>query len=142
MTMTPELFDWIISQIIEGKSQRELASMLGVPSSTMHEAVHSYADPVPERAGRLARAMKLSAEGWLDRGLHQLEDAARTESNVAVQAARAIAQECARRAAIRNPAYREGKNVELAGSGGGPVQFERIERVIVKPNGNAANSNG
>jgi hypothetical protein len=49
--------------------------------------------------------MSESAESWLDRGLQALTAAA--SDNVEIQRARAIEQHCARRAAIRNPQYRD-----------------------------------
>jgi hypothetical protein len=48
-----------------------------------------------------------------------------------VQWGRAMAQEWARVAGIRNAAYRERSGVELTGPGGGPVQTETLIQVYL-----------
>ena len=55
----------------------------------------------------------------------------RFDENTDLARARIVAQECARRAAIRNPAYRESSKTELTGANGGPVAFQAVERLIV-----------
>jgi hypothetical protein len=54
--------------------------------------------------------------------LEAIESSMLKNSGVDPHAARAYAQECARRAAIRNPAYREKTGVEITGAKGGPIQ--------------------
>jgi hypothetical protein len=81
-----------------------------------------------EIAERSARARSISAEAWLDRGLAAVESAMQKDGNVDATAAKAYAQECARRAAIRNPAYRDKIQQEISGPNGGPVQHEEVTR--------------
>ncbi|SRR5213593_2044801 len=84
---------------------------------------------------RSARAMRQSAEAWLDRGMRVLQDALDKKGNVDPTAARAYAIECARRAAIRNPQYRERNHVELSGKDGGPMQSESVVTIYIPHNG-------
>lgn len=124
MEPTEELIAWILSEIERGESQAAIAGMLGVVPST----VSRWLDASPELEQRSALARSRSAEAWLDKGWRILEDALHdpafkgtgTDSSIARQ----MAQECARRAAIRNPAYREKTDakLELSGPGGGPVR--------------------
>jgi len=111
--------DAILSRIADGESQAEIARSLGVAPSTLSEYLNK-----PEHAERSARARSLSAEAWLDRGLQALTDAPADSNEIA--RARAIAQECARRAAIRNPQYSERHKHEISGDGGGAVKFQLI----------------
>ena len=108
-----------LQRIEAGESQREIASF-GV-AGTLNEHLNK-----PENAERSARARSISAESWLDRGLAYVLD-----ENTDLARARIVAQECARRAAIRNPAYRESSKTELTGANGGPVAFQAVERLIV-----------
>lgn len=54
--------------------------------------------------------------------LDALKDPAYKGTGTDSGAARALAQEYARRAAIRNPAYREKTGVEITGAAGGPIR--------------------
>ena len=54
-----------------------------------------------------------SAEAWLDKGLAKIESSMSKSGDVDPSAARAYAQECARRAAIRNPIYKDKAQVDL-----------------------------
>ncbi len=110
-----------LQRIEAGESQREIAAIFGVAVSTLNEHLNK-----PENAERSARARSISAESWLDRGLAYVLD-----ENIDPARARIVAQECARRAAIRNPAYRESSKTELTGANGGPVAFQAVERLIV-----------
>jgi transcriptional regulator with XRE-family HTH domain len=92
----------ICERIEAGESQAELAESLGVSPSVLSRWLNR-----PENAQRSARAREESAESWLDRGLGKLELACDKASGIDASAARAYAQECARRAAIRNPRYVE-----------------------------------
>lgn len=117
----------IWSRIESGDSQAEIARDLGVVPSTLSELLNK-----PEHAERSARARELSAEAWLDRGLRALEEAPADSNEIA--RARAIAQECARRAAIRNPRYSEKRVHEVSGPNGGAIP-QRIEVVVIDPKG-------
>lgn len=117
----------IWSRIESGDSQAEIARDLGVVPSTLSELLNK-----PEHAERSARARELSAEAWLDRGLAALEQAPADSNEIA--RARAIAQECARRAAIRNPRYSEKRVHEVSGPNGGAIP-QRIEVVVIDPKG-------
>lgn len=93
--------DKIAAQIEAGLSQRNLAKEYAVDVAELNRWLHA----TPQRSARARAAMHESAEGWLDRGLAAIEDAPGDVAEIA--RARAIAQECARRAAVRNPAYRD-----------------------------------
>jgi len=92
----------ICQRIEGGESQAEIARSLGVSPSALSSWLNRE-----ENAERSARAREASAESWLDRGLETLERALNKGGNVDATAAKAYAQECARRAAIRNPRYVE-----------------------------------
>lgn len=93
----------VICQRIEsGESQAEIAASLNVSPALLSSWLNAE-----ERAERSARAREMSAESWLDRGLKALEAALDKQGNTDASAAKAYAQECARRAAIRNPRYVE-----------------------------------
>lgn len=91
-------FDLIVDQISSGSSMAEIAAERGMRLTTLWDLLRSK----PEWSARVDEAMKLSAEGWLDRGLQTLVAADPDPAEIA--RARAIEQHCARRAAIRNPA--------------------------------------
>lgn len=116
----------LTERLLDGKTYREIALEFGVSVGTVFNWLN--AEDMIEHS---ARARELSAEAWLDRGLGYLESALSKESGLDAGAARALAQECARRAAIRNPKYRESQKVDLEHSGG--VTFTKIERVIKDP---------
>src|SRR5205823_5365885 len=99
----------ICSRIEQGHSMTEIAESLGTDVSQLCR----YLDRSEQAIQRSARAMRRSAEAWLDRGLRAVQDALDKKGNIDPSAARAYAQECARRAAVRNPAYRERAGVEL-----------------------------
>lgn len=110
----------IIQRIEDGDTQAEIAEYYGVAPSSVTRLLQSS----PEVAERSARARAMSAESWLDRGLKALTDAPADSNEIA--RARAIAQECARRAAIRNPQYSEKQRHEVTGAGGGAVVVEIV----------------
>jgi transcriptional regulator with XRE-family HTH domain len=95
-----------IEQICEwierGDSQTEIAKRIEVSVGSLSTWLNQ--DQYSERS---ARAREKSAESWLDRGFHKLEEALDKSSGIDPSAAKAYAQECARRAAIRNPRYVE-----------------------------------
>ena len=108
----------------QGLTYDEIAKQMGVARSTLLGKLDE-AD-----ASAHMRARSSSAESWLDRGLMKLEEALDKESGVDSSAARAYEQACARRAALRNPAYKESKTTELTGPNGGPIKtVTRIELV-------------
>lgn len=115
---TDETINWIIERIYAGKSQAEIALDLGVSAGSVSMWLNRDADTIE----RSARARAASAEAWLDRGLQAVFDSLKRTSGIDSNAARTFAQECARRAAIRNPAYRERTGVEITGAKGGPVR--------------------
>jgi hypothetical protein len=129
--MNDTAIDWAIERIYEGDSQASIAKQLGVSAGHLSESLdaayptltHPAAGSIRERS---ARARAASAEAWLDKGLQEVYDAIYDPSYKGSGrdsgAARAYAQECARRAAIRNPAYREKTGVEITGAKGGPIQ--------------------
>lgn len=108
-----------------GLTYDDIAAELGVARSTLLKRLDEVDEPAHTRA-RL-----ISAEAWLDRGLQPLKEALDKEGNIDASAARAYEQACARRAALRNPAYRESNKTEITGANGGPVQYQKIERLIV-----------
>ena len=91
----------IAERIEAGETQTEIARSIGCSTSQVNRWLHAD----PQRSARVRDAMSASAESWLDKGMQVIEDAPGTMAEI--QRARALAQECARRAAIRNPAYRE-----------------------------------
>lgn len=96
----------ICTQIESGISQREIAEGYDIAPSALSAFLN-----LPENSERFARARESSAEAWLDRGLKAVEDAPPSKEEIA--RARAIAHECARRAAIRNPKYRDKPDAEV-----------------------------
>lgn len=112
----------IWSRIESGDSQAEIAKDLGITHGRLSQILNKD----EETANRSARAREMSAEAWLDRGLRTLEEAPADSNEIA--RARAIAQECARRAAIRNPRYSEKRVHEVSGPNGGPIKTEEVTR--------------
>ena len=94
--------DQICEWMENGDSQAEIAKMIGVSPASLSTWLN-----IDENAERSARAREKSAESWLDRGLKMIEEACDKTSGIDPSAAKAYAQECARRAAIRNPRYVE-----------------------------------
>ena len=95
--------DAICSRIEAGETYSEIAKSLKIDYATMHRWINNDED----RHHASARARTASAEAWLDRGLATIATALRRDGGIDASAARAYAQECARRAAIRNPVYRD-----------------------------------
>lgn len=112
-----------LQMVEDGKSYAEIAREFNVSTTTLRARLDEVSDSAH------ARARSISAEGWLDRALNGLEMA---QSSEEITKARYIAQECARRAALRNPAYREKTAHEHTGADGKPIEYVRIERNIVK----------
>lgn len=103
----------ICERIESGESQNQIAYSLQASPSTLNEWLHSCS----EYSTRVRRAIEVSAEAWLDRGIDAVDKAMRgvtdpdTGKPFDVHAAKTYASECARRAAIRNAAYRERSEV-------------------------------
>lgn len=95
--------DDIIARILSGETYREIAGVYGVAVSMLHTWIAGD----EERCARARDALERSAEAWLDRGLMTIGSALRRDSDIDPSAARAYAQECARRAAVRNHRYRD-----------------------------------
>ena len=112
----------ILLRIEQGDSYMQIASDLGCSRATIYDAL-SLADPSGDNS---ARAQAKSAEAWLDKGLAAISSALSKSGDVDASAARAYAQECARRAAIRNPAYRDKQDHTVSAPGGGPVVIELV----------------
>ena len=100
--------DEILERIEDGESQASIAASLKVSTGAL--SAYLNRDGVAERS---AQARQSSAEAWLDKGLQAIKDAMDKSSGLDATAARAYAQECARRAAIRNPRYNERLSVDL-----------------------------
>lgn len=98
----------ILERIEDGESQASIAASLKVSTGAL--SAYLNRDGVAERS---AQARQSSAEAWLDKGLQAIKDAMDKSSGLDATAARAYAQECARRAAIRNPRYNERLSVDL-----------------------------
>lgn len=111
-----------------GETQRELAASIGVGIGTLVAWLH-----LPEHEKRYEQAKLASAEAFLDLGFEAVKAALPKSSKTDATAARAFAQECARRAALRNPRYVEKTAHEHSGPNGGPMQVTEIRRTIVDP---------
>lgn len=110
----PEDIPAILILVREGKTYSEIARQYGISSSTLSDWLNK-----PEVAEQSARALAASAEAWLDRGLEELEKS----SAKGAHRARYIAQECARRAGIRNMHYRERMGIDAKVGGNVTVQL-------------------
>lgn len=114
--------DAVLDRIESGESQAEIARDLGITPGRLSQLLSED----EEIAKRSARARSISAEAWLDRGLAAVESAMDKTGNVDASAAKAYAQECARRAAIRNPQYSDKQRHEVTGADGGAMKFEIV----------------
>lgn len=108
--------DAICARIEAGESQAEIAKSLKVHASDLCRWLGQ-----PRHAKRAAAARETSAEAWLDRGLEAVRSSLKKKGAVDPAAAKAFAQECARRAALRNPRYVEKTAHEFSGPNGGPI---------------------
>ena len=101
--LSNEQLDRILLRITAGESQASIARSMDIDPGNLSRELQRDDDV----AQRSARARLDSAEAWLDKGLDVIESALRKDAGIDATAARAYAQECARRAAVRNPAYRD-----------------------------------
>lgn len=129
MAIHPDKADEILDRIMDGDSMTEIAKDIGTSKTSLLRYLTS-----PELADRSARAKEESAEAWLDKGLEAVRAAMDKSSGLDSNAARAYAQECARRAAIRNPRYRDSSKVELSGSVSKADQLsvEELQAIVAK----------
>jgi transcriptional regulator with XRE-family HTH domain len=114
----------ICERIEGGETQSSIAQSLGITAGRLSQILSA-----DDNSAKLsARARAASAESWLDKGLAAVESAMDKDGRIDANAARAYAQECARRAALRNPAYRD--KVTVSGDSDNPltVLFSQIGR--------------
>lgn len=119
----------ICEHVEEGKSQDQISKIFGVNQRTLNDFLNR-----PEHISQHRLAIERSAESWLDKGLAVIESALFKESGVDATAARAYAQECARRASIRNRAYNEKRDIKVSGGDGPPIEIRNIKRVVIEAN--------
>jgi Mg-chelatase subunit ChlI len=108
----PITLEDVTSRVATGQSFVQIAHDLGISRSNLYVMLDKWADQDSSARDKIDAAKQISAEAWLDKGLTVIESALRRDSGVDSNAARAYAQECARRAAIRNPLYRDKVSVE------------------------------
>ena len=94
--------DVICSRISEGEDDGTIAASLGMARTQLRDWIQSR-----EHDKKVGSARENSAEAWLDKGYSVLQSALSKESGIDGGVAKSIAQECARRAAIRNHKYRD-----------------------------------
>jgi hypothetical protein len=123
----------LCGRIRAGETMRKISSSLNIDVAALHRYLRA-----PENTLATDMALRDSAEALLDCGLQTLIDAA-GKDNAEVTRAKAIAQEYARRAAIRNPRYSDRQNVELSGPDGGPITSQAAVVVYVPHNGRDGN---
>lgn len=102
-TKKPYDIEAICCRIEDGDSQADIARTLGITPGRLSQILSAD----DETHKRSARARLASAEAWLDKGLAVVESALHKTGDIDASAAKAYAQECARRAALRNPLYRD-----------------------------------
>ena len=118
-----------MDRIRAGETNRDIAKKLNIHPATLCRYLNEDA-----HAQQYDRAKADSAEALLDCGMEALEQA-RGGDATEVQRARAVAQEYARRAAIRNLRYSDKRALELTGPNGGPVQTQPQVVVYLPDNG-------
>lgn len=111
----------VLQRVESGESYLDIADALGISRSLLHIRL----EETPEILALSARAKEKSAEAWLDKGLAVIASSLSKNGDIDASAARAYAQECARRAAIRNPRYRDKVDQTLSAPDGGPVRFAK-----------------
>lgn len=101
----------IAGRIEAGETMTEIARAIGVSFGTLSMWLRS-----DDNFAISARAREASAEAWLDRGLETVASALDKQGGIDASAAKAYAQECARRAALRNPKYIEKTAHDISGT--------------------------
>lgn len=110
----------ICERIEGGETYRDIAASIKINSASLSNWLNT-----PENIKQSARAREESAEAWLDRGLDTIATALPKDGGIDASAARAYAQECARRAAIRNSRYSD--KIAVGGAADlPPIQTESI----------------
>lgn len=136
---TPELGEKICKLIAEGKSERLICEMPGMPSTV---TLWKWKDEHPEFLIRSVRARAASAERFNDEVLRLSEElqnelSQRIGANEAfpkgtVEAYKVLMQEAARQAAMRDDRnFGDRKRVALTGADGGAVKVE--SKTEIKP---------
>lgn len=92
----------ICGRIESGEDDGTIAKTMGMHRMSLRQWIKARGHDAA-----ISSAREESAEAWLDEGLNTIRTALPKGNNIDSGAARAYAQECARRAAIRNPRYRE-----------------------------------
>lgn len=129
--------DWVCEQLEQGKGQVAIAKEIGVSTMSLNDWLRS--DPVKSARARDATIVGAeSYESQADQLLSAASGEIREEENRGIASAIvALAKERAqvawRRAAVRDPRRYDSRRTttEITGLNGAPVQFERIERVIL-----------
>ena len=112
----------ICERISNGESDGEIAETLeGVSKWSLNQWLNRS-----ENISQSARAREESAESWLDKGIKPLKDGLLKDAGYDAGMARAYAQECARRAAIRNPKYRDRTETAVTGGDGGAIKVQDV----------------
>lgn len=111
----------ICERIEAGETYRDLAASIGVGLWDVSKWLNTE-----KNQPQSARAREASAESWLDKGLDVISTALPKDGGIDASAARAYAQECARRAAIRNPKYRERTETAVTGADGGAIKVHDV----------------
>lgn len=101
--------DVVTAMLENGLTQAQIAKSYGVEPSELSRWAYSES----ERSQLFARARENSAEAWLDRGLLAIESSMSKSGDVDPSAARAYAQECARRAGIYNAKYKDKQGTQV-----------------------------
>lgn len=113
-----EFCEQVVEYGRQGKSLVWMASELGVSKPTVQNWMAAH----PEFLAAMEEARALSQRWWEDAGQNGM---AAPGFNASIWS---------RSMAARFPDdWREQKGVELTGKDGGPMQIDRIERVIVRP---------
>lgn len=117
----PAFCDKVIGWGEIGKSKAWMASRMGVSRQT----VENWCAAHPEFLDAMTRAMDLAQAWWEDMGQAHLVTEGGKALNSGVYS---------RSMAARFPAdWREKSETSLTGADGGPVQIEKIERVVIRP---------
>ena len=110
----------IAAKIEEGTELKDIAKEAGVAYSTLWQFMRA----TPEREKLFARAFELSAEALLSKGRQILNDALSKKGDIDPTAARALAQEYARLAGIRNRSFSDKPQVAVQiNNGPQPLQL-------------------
>lgn len=114
----PEYCDQVIEWGALGKSLVWMAASFGVSRDTVHE----WSKVHPEFSDALTRARALSQQWWEDAGQSALGmpgfSAALWAKNISCR--------------FRED-WTDNSKTEITGANGGPVQIQRIERVVIDP---------